>query len=80
MCYMCKGHIYSLCQNLSLNLNSMNQKEEISLYCSKLDISLIDMLNKGDIEIKKAVCSQYEGILKSFIYRLILICNFLKDS
>ena len=80
MHYIYKEHTYSLYQNLSLNSNSINQKRETSLYCSKLNISLTDILNRGDIKIKKTVYSQHKGILKSSIYRLILVCNILKDS
>ena len=58
----------------------MNQKKETSLYCSKLNVSFTDMLNREDIEIRKTVCSQYRGILKSLIYRLILVYNILEDS
>ena len=58
----------------------MNQKEEISLYHSKLNISLTDMLNREGIKIRKTVYSQYRGILKPLIYRLILVCNVLEDS
>ena len=72
--------MYDLYQNLSLNLNSIDQKREISLYCSKLSISLINMLDRGDIKIKKTVCSQHKSILKSLIYRLILIYNVLEGS
>ena len=72
--------MYGLHQNLSLNLNSMSQKEETSLYCSKLDISLTGILDREDMKIKKVICSQHRGILKPLIYRLLLICNLLEDS
>ena len=72
--------MYGLYQNLDLNSNSIDQKRETSLYCSKLNVSPTDILNRGGIKIRKIVCSQYEDILKSFIYRLILICNVLKGS
>ena len=58
----------------------MNQKKEISLYCSKLNISLTDILNEEDIKIKKIIHNQHKGILKPLIYRLILIYNVLKGS
>ena len=56
MHYTYKRHIYSLCQNLSLNVNSINKNEEISLYCRKIEVSLIkekmNTLSKEDIKIK----------------------------
>ena len=58
----------------------MNQKREISLYYSKLNVSPTDTLDREGIKIKKIAYSQHRGILKPFIYRLVLICNVLKDS
>ena len=77
---MYEGHIYSLHQNLNLNSNSIDQKGKTSLYCSKLSVSPTDTLNEGGIKIKKIIYSQCKSILKPFIYRLILVCNYLKGS
>ena len=56
MYYVYKRHIYDLYENLSLNVNSMNEEKEISLYCRKIRVSLIkermNILKEEDIEIK----------------------------
>ena len=84
MYYMCKRYTYSLHQNLSLNVNSINEKKEASLYYRKIKVSFIrermNMLKKEDIKIKQIAYSQHKDILKLFIYSLVLIYDFLKDS
>ena len=51
-----KKNIYNLRQNLSLNVNSINEEEETSLYCRKIRASLTEermsILKERDIKIK----------------------------
>ena len=84
MHYACKRHIYSLYQNLSLNVNSINEKKEASLYYRKIRINSIkkrmNILKEEDIKVKQIIYNQYKDIFKPFIYNLILVYNFFKDS